>query len=159
MKKLDKIIALDTVDSALWTVPRSSYDALQTTVMDPLVSLAEYMLRLYANMDDQFNPKELRTPPHFPKLYRVQFDYPESAVPNILDWSYANALTLWDIGYKATQTFAKELRDSLEYPGDDARLQALEKYRYYSTLQHDVQSQSSTTTNALLTLCDLLLEK
>jgi hypothetical protein len=156
IKDLDKIIALDTVDSALWTVPRSSYDALQTAVMDPLVSLAEYVLRLYARTEygvNRANPQTL------PRLYRVQFDYPEWVVPNILDWSYSNALTLWNIGYKGAQKFATGLQYNLMHPDEEARIQELEEYRYYSTLQRDLQSQSSPATNALLALCDLLLEK
>jgi predicted acylesterase/phospholipase RssA len=159
IKDLDTIIALDTVDSALWTVPRSSYDALQTAVMDPLVSLAEYVLGLYAKTENKFNPPNPRKSPQLPRLYRVQFGYPEWEVPNILDWSYANALTLWDIGYKAAMQPAKALYNSLQHPEEDANIQELEKYRYSSTLQHDMQGQSRTTTNALLTLCDLLLEQ
>ena len=98
---LDAMIAIDTVGPDVWVDPESLYEALQLTIMDPIVTLAENVVALYALMELVLNDAGIR----LPKMYRLQFDIPQWEAGKLMEWSYANALTLWDAGYKAAQNF------------------------------------------------------
>jgi NTE family protein len=118
--QLDKIIALDTVGPDLWTNPTNIYDSLQLAIMDPIVSLAETILATYGRLE--FSVNEAGDPQRrLPKLYQVPFPVPDWETPHILEWSYSNALTLWNVGHDAAAKFVKTLNQPQE----------LEKYRYY----------------------------
>lgn len=41
-------------------------------------------------------------------LMRVEFKIPDHHWPKVLDWSYSNLSTLYDIGYEAGQEFFKK---------------------------------------------------
>ncbi len=118
--KLDRIIALDTVGPDLWTNPANIYDALQLAIMDPIVSLAETVLAAYGRVEYAVNQSGLA---RLPKLYHVPFPVPDWEAPHILEWTYSNALTLWNVGHKAGAEFVK----ALDHPAE------LEKYRYYNS--------------------------
>jgi len=87
---------LDTIAADLWNDPESIYEALELTIMDPIVSLAETVAALYALQDDHFNKSKAQ----IPKIYRLPFEIPLCEVGKI--WSGATPTPLpygtWDTG-------------------------------------------------------------
>ena len=141
------IIVLDTLSVDIWTDPENIYDALQITIMDPIIALSEYILSLYGVLEARANTQAERTgdpSQALPKLYRVPFPIPQWEVPKIFTWSSSNAFTLWHIGYDAVDTFCRAL-----HAGD---LTALESYRYHHYCQPKPRMHD------FLTLFDELLE-
>ena len=122
MGGLDMIVALDTVGPNLWNNPANIYDALQMAIIDPIVSLAEHVLAAYGRVEYAAN-QEGDPARRLPKLYLVPFHVPDWEAPHILEWNYANALTLWDVGHDAARKFVRALKS-----GNAAEL---EEYRYY----------------------------
>jgi predicted acylesterase/phospholipase RssA len=110
-KPLKAIYALETVGSELWANPETLYDAIQITIMEPIVSLAEIIQATYGFFE--FIVNRDKKEPVVPKLYRVPFPVPDWQTDNILRWNYSNALTLWHAGHSATRDFIKE-RDEAE---------------------------------------------
>lgn len=94
------IVVFDILGSdALISKPRGLYDAWVKSIIIPLTAVAK---------DDlyRFESKHLKTlgePPGSVTLVKVCFDHcmPEEHWPNVLDWSYSNLKTLYDVGYKA----------------------------------------------------------
>jgi len=130
---LDAMIVLDTIGADLWVDPESLYEALELTIMDPIVTLAENVAALYALQEKVFNqdppPIKDLTPP---KIYRLLFDIPPWKRGQILEWSYSNALTLWDTGYRAASKFCT---DQMPHKGGPITLK--EEHRYFRTLTKD----------------------
>ena len=135
---LDAMIVLDTIDSDLWVDPESLNEALELTIMDPIVTLAENVAALYALQEKVFNEKPLKdfSPP---KLYRLPFDIPPWKRGQILEWSYSNAVTLWDTGYRAADKFCDD--GGVGKKGDPIDLAALEEkgLRYWDTLKNETR--------------------
>ncbi len=138
-KKLDTLIVLDTIGPDLWTDPESIYEALQLTIMDPIVTLTENVTALYSLQEVVFNAI-----PGFalPKVYRLPFQIPNWEHGRTLEWTYSNAVTLWDIGYDAAQKFHAALYPSSgqsNTPGQRSlqgnQAAPLEDYRYFGTLK------------------------
>jgi predicted acylesterase/phospholipase RssA len=117
--KVDMLIALDTVVPDLWLDPGNIQEALELAVIDPIICLGEYVLALYARLEFFLNQRGVPAP----RIYHVPFPIPARDASRILDWSYSNALSLWDIGHTAAQQFCQVLQS-----GDQT---ALELYRYY----------------------------
>ena len=123
---LDAIIAIETVTPDLWNDPSNIYDALQITIMDPLVTLAQRMLALYGRIEFARNAGRQPGPP-LPKLYVLKFPLPQWEIPRMLEWSYSNALTLWSIGHDAADEFCRLL-----FSTTDNDQEFLERnFRYY----------------------------
>jgi NTE family protein len=139
-KILEAMIMIDTLGSKFWVDPESLYEALQLTILDPLVTLSENVVSVYAFMEVLLN----RVGVAVPRIYRLQFDVPQWECGKLMEWSYANALTLWDVGYKAAETF---LSDAAAATRDAAaRAEAAptlppDKYRYLSTLGPDSREE------------------
>jgi hypothetical protein len=131
--RLDAMIVLDTIGSDLWVDPESLYEALELTIMDPIVTLAENVAALYALQEQVFNqdppPVPDLTPP---KIYRLLFDIPPWKRGQILEWSYSNALTLWDTGYRAASKFCTD-----QMTGKGGPIVFKEEHRYFRTLTKD----------------------
>ncbi len=144
-----RIIALQTVTPDLWYDPANIYDALQVTIMDPLVTLSEQTLGLYAMMEQQNND---RVDGSMPKLYVLPFDIPAWEAGRLLEWSYSNGLTLWHLGYEAAKTFCSALQraEGTAAVADDG-VPDLETYRYYQ------RCKDIPRTKAFLELFDDLL--
>jgi hypothetical protein len=100
VQQLDAIIVLDTIGSDLWVDPESHYEALELTIMDPIVTLTENIAALYAVEEWAYPTSE-----RLPKSYRLAFDIPPWKRGQLLEWSYSNAVTLWDTGYRAALKF------------------------------------------------------
>lgn len=133
---VDAMIALDTIGSDLWVDPESIHEGLELAIMDPIVTLAENVAALYALQDKVFNEP---TPPteDVPKLYLLPFEVPPWMSGKLLEWTYSNAVTLWDTGYRAAIKFCRDgevANGQLNLDTD-----ALKKLRYLDTL--DVQSR------------------
>jgi len=120
--QLGTIIALETVGSNLWANPETLYDALQVTIMEPIVSLAEIVQATYGLFEYVVNKER---PNSAPKLYRVPFPVPDWEVRNILRWNYSNALTLWNAGHSAAKEFIEAMQAGEKF----------EKYRYYPSVK------------------------
>ena len=120
---VDWIVLLDTISPDLWTDPESLYEALELAIMDPIVALAENVAAFYAVQEVYFN--EFASPAiKLPKLYRLRFVLPGWERGKLLEWSYSNAVTLWNAGYESVQRF---------WPGQN-QTQPNETDRYYNTL-------------------------
>ena len=109
--------------SELWTDPESIQEALELAIMDPIVTLAEDVAALYALQDRVFNQMQ----DTYPKIYRLPFEIPEWQLGKILEWSYSNALTLWDVGHRA----------AIKFCDDMVAGRPPEANRYFSTLVED----------------------
>ena len=120
-RPIDILIALDTVVNDLWLDPNNVQEALELAVMDPIVCLGQYVLALYSRLDVLREQRGIRGP----KLYYIPFPIQAQDARRILDWSYSNAISLWDIGYKAAETFCGVLQS-----GNQNKLDRT--YRYYN---------------------------
>jgi predicted acylesterase/phospholipase RssA len=118
---IDMLIALDTVVTDLWIDPENVHEALELAVMDPIVCLSEYVLALYSRLEVRLEEKGIPAP----KIYYVPFPIQAHDARRILDWSYSNAVSLWDIGYNAAEKFCLVLQS-----GNQNTLERL--YRYYN---------------------------
>src|ERR687895_7500 len=84
--------------------PRSLYEAWVQSIMIPLVEIAKDDIELFEykyNKDWKLN------------LLRIRFDIPDERWPQVLDWSYSNLSTLYDIGYAAGLKFYDENEEAL----------------------------------------------
>jgi len=117
------IALLDTIGPDVWTDPGSLYEALELAIMDPIVALAETVAALYAVQEVYFNEFAVPRIP-LPKLYRLPFQLPDWERGKLLEWSYSNAVTLWNAGYDAVQPFLP----------NPSQTEPAQQYRYYNTL-------------------------
>jgi hypothetical protein len=58
----------------------------------------------------------------------LPFEIPQWQLGKVLEWSYSNAVTLWNVGYRAAQKFSGDMKTSGGLP--DAN-------RYFETLWKD----------------------
>jgi len=124
LSKMDSIVVIDTISADLWTDPESIYEALELTIMDPIVTLAENVAALYSLQDVIFN----KSTPTYPKVYRLRYEIPPWQRGKLLEWSYSNAVSLWNIGHRAALTFLKNAGNSTVPSEAD---------RYFDTLTED----------------------
>jgi len=117
------VALLDTIGPDVWTDPGSLYEALELAIMDPIVALAETVAALYAVQEVYFNEFAVPRIP-LPKLYRLPFQLPDWERGKLLEWSYSNAVTLWNAGYDAVQPFLP----------NPSQTEPAQQYRYYNTL-------------------------
>ncbi len=133
---------LDTIGPELWTDPESVYEAMQLTIMDPIVTLLENFCGFFAFEEFVLNDK--LNLPVLPKVYRLPFDVSSWERGKLLEWSYENALTLWETGYEAALEFCNDLVPDSNAP---TRAQAVaqsrpaEKYRYFRNLQPESREE------------------
>jgi predicted acylesterase/phospholipase RssA len=97
-KPLTSIVVCDILGlSELIGEPRSLYDAWVKSIIIPLTAVANDDLKIFQDR-------------HLDKLG----DPPGSTDwPNVLDWSYSNLTTLFDVGFKAGKHFFAENREKL----------------------------------------------
>jgi hypothetical protein len=86
--------------------PRDLWDAYGMSIMTPVVELARKDIELF---------KERRGSkwPGF-DLCELTFDIPEPAQPHLLEWSFSNMCTLWDVGYHAGVEFCDKQGRALQ---------------------------------------------
>lgn len=105
---LDTLVVFDILGSdKLIRTPRNLYDAWVRSIITPLVEIARDDIRL-------FDLEHNRNPDGSPKrrLLKVPLlsSLPESAWPEVLDWSESNLERLYAIGYQAGKIFCTEHR-------------------------------------------------
>jgi NTE family protein len=135
---VDAVIVLDTLGPDLWTDPEDIYEALELAIIDPIVTLSENVLAHYAWAEQ----RAAGTARPLPRLYRLPFDVPIWERGRVLEWSYSNALTLWDLGYRSGRRFCQRFF-AKDPPGHPARRVAAtpgrsdprERYRYWRTVR------------------------
>jgi predicted acylesterase/phospholipase RssA len=111
MRGLDGIIIVDTIGPDFWVDPESTLESLALNIMDPMSALTENVVSLYAVQEHVFNAIADRT---MPKIYRLPFTIPSWEAGKLWDWSYSNALALWDAGHDSAMTFCNELTNRHE---------------------------------------------
>jgi predicted acylesterase/phospholipase RssA len=99
---LRAIVVLETIGPELWTDPEDLQEALELTIMDPIVTLAENVAALTSLQDIVFNAGGARP---VPQIYRLRFDLSSWERGKTLEWSYSNAMRLWDVGYQTAEAF------------------------------------------------------
>jgi hypothetical protein len=138
---LDAIIVLDTIGPDLWADPEDLHESLQLTIMDPIVTLSENFSAFVAL--EEFVLNAIGLP--YPKVYRLPFDLPSWERAKVLEWSYENALLLWDAGYNAAQRFVDDMvgNDGIPLKAAVGRLAApahgrpAERYRQFPNIKPD----------------------
>ncbi len=140
-RDIDKIIALETVGSEMWSDPETIREAIQVTIMDPIVTLSEVALATYGLFEWVMNKKQSENCV-VPPLYGLPFKVPDWEVRNMLRFNYSNALTLWNSGHSAATSFIAAYRGN-----------KLECYRYYPCVKNNARVKK------LLSLYSELLAK
>jgi NTE family protein len=108
--EVDTIVVFDVLGSEkLFREPRDLYDAWVLSIITPLVEIARDDTKIFELKYNQGpDGKALR------KILKVEFDVPEEHLPQVLDWSYSNLSTLFDIGYQSGLKFYEKHRKNLE---------------------------------------------
>ena len=103
---LRNVVIFDVLSSdKIIREPVSLYDAWVQSIMIPLVEIAKDDIKLFqTNYNDYWKLN----------LMKIEFDIPERQWPKVLDWSYSNLSTLFDIGYAAGQKFFEDHKDVLQ---------------------------------------------
>ena len=108
---LETIVVFDVLGTnTLIRKPRNLYDSWVLSMIVPLVKTAEDNLELFAL---KHNNGWLRKDKAKTDLLKVEFDVPDEALDEVLDWSASNATRLFDVGYQAGLRFADEHADAL----------------------------------------------
>jgi predicted patatin/cPLA2 family phospholipase len=116
LEPLRNIVVFDVLSSKkIIREPRSLYDAWIQSIIIPLVEIAKDDIELFQhkyNKDWGLN------------LLRIKFDIHDEHWPNVLDWSYSNLCTLYDIGYTAGEKFYDENAEALHAAALDSDTEA-----------------------------------
>jgi NTE family protein len=91
--------------------PISLYDAWVQSIMIPLVEIAKDDVEIFKHKYNDYWKLNLMP---------VKFEIPNEHWPKVLDWSYSNLSTLFDIGYEAGQKFYEEHKEVLQAPAEAA---------------------------------------
>ncbi len=111
-KPLTTIVVCDILGlKELIGEPRSLYDAWVKSIIIPLTAVANDDLKIFEDR----HLRKLGSPPGSTELLRIKFreHMPKEHWPNVLDWSYSNLTTLFDVGFKAGKQFVAENRKKL----------------------------------------------
>lgn len=114
-RPIDTIVVCDILGlHELIDEPRNLYDAWVKSIIVPLVAIAEDDLKLFRDVHKRTIPEQYKGHPE-PELLLVDFEQrmPKAHWPNVLDWSYSNLKTLYDVGYAAGQDFVAAHRAAL----------------------------------------------
>jgi NTE family protein len=105
LEPLTDVIVFDVLSSKkIIREPKTLYDAWIQSIMIPLVEIAKDDVALFVH---RYN-EEWKL-----NLLKIRFEIPDEHWPKVLDWSYSNLSTLYDIGYQAGHDFCDEHRDLL----------------------------------------------
>jgi predicted acylesterase/phospholipase RssA len=103
---LTHLVVFDVLSSdRIIRTPRTLYEAWIQSIMIPLVEIAKDDIKLF---DLQYRKS------WGVELLRIRFDIPDDHWPYVLDWSYGNLKTLYDVGYDAGSRFYDEHKDVLQ---------------------------------------------
>lgn len=105
---IDTVIYFDVLgERKLIQEPTSVYDAWVHSIINPLTRIAEMDSANYERTESEVEGVEVLRMPFADHI-------PDEQWPKVLDWSYSNMLTLFDIGYETGKKFAKDHADKLE---------------------------------------------
>jgi len=108
---LDTLVVFDILGSnKLIRTPRNLYDAWVHSIITPLVEIARDDIRLF-DLEHNRNPDGTKKR----RLLKVPLlgSLPESAWPDLMDWSESNLERLYAAGYKTGKAFCDEHRVAL----------------------------------------------
>jgi hypothetical protein len=110
LKPIDQIVIFDVLSAKqIIRKPTSLYDAWVQSIMIPLVEIARDDIELFRwRYKDRWADQWGKDGENF--LLQVKFGelIPARHWPKVLDWSYGNLSTLYDIGYQAGQEFFEQ---------------------------------------------------
>lgn len=102
LEPLEDVVVFDVLSSKrIIREPKDLYDAWIQSIMIPLVEIAKDDKELFKYKYLQ----KWRDDGLDLKLHEIKFDIPDHHWPKVLDWSYGNLSTLYDIGYEAGMKF------------------------------------------------------
>ncbi len=105
LEPLQRAVIFDVLSSKqIIRPPRNLYDAWVQSIMIPLVEIAKDDVELFKY---KYNHE------WGIDLLKIEFDIPEKHWPKVLDWSYSNLKTLYDVGYEAGKRFYAEHKEVL----------------------------------------------
>jgi predicted acylesterase/phospholipase RssA len=82
--------------------PHGLWDAYGISMMTPVVALAQKNLQYFEDVENKDSGGKDKI-----TLLKLKFTIPKPLQPHIMEWSYSNLSSLWDIGYEAGQAFAR----------------------------------------------------
>jgi len=107
LEPIDQIVIFDVLSAKqIIRKPTSLYDAWVQSIMIPLVEIAKDDIELFKyRYKDRWADKWGKDGEDF--LLQVNFSelIPDKHWPKVLDWSYSNLSTLYNVGYDAGQRF------------------------------------------------------
>lgn len=107
---IDNIIVFDVLGlDQLVREPRSLYDAWVLSIIVPLTAIAKDDARLFELVHNSRHQKN---------FFKIPFDIPQEQFETILDWSYSNLSSLFDIGYESAARFVENNQATLLGDGD-----------------------------------------
>ncbi len=105
---IDTVIYFDVLgERKLIQEPKSVYDAWVHSIINPLTRIAEMDAENYEREGKKVKGLDLLRMPFGDNISEEQW-------PQVLDWSYSNMSTLFDIGYETGKQFAKDHAEKLE---------------------------------------------
>lgn len=113
---IDTAVAFDVLgQDQLIRKPRSLYDAWITSIITPLVKLAQRDLEIFEKITQKEERKNMKT-------LRLEWAdlVPDDHWPEVMDWSHSNLSRLFEIGYKAGRRFYERNGEYLTFKSDKA---------------------------------------
>ena len=107
--EVDTIVVFDILGcDKLFREPRDLYDAWVLSIITPIIEIARDDTKIF-ELKFNIGPegKPLR------KLLKVKFDIPEEHLSYVLDWSYDNLNTLFNVGYQSGLKFYENHKKDL----------------------------------------------
>ncbi|MFK7745222.1 MAG: patatin-like phospholipase family protein [Roseobacter sp.] len=118
---IDTVIYFDILGQRkLIAEPTSLYDAWVHSIINPLTRIAEMDSEKYETDGAELENVEVLRMPFRDNISDEQW-------PKVLDWSYSNMSTLFDIGYKTGKEFAEKYADKLKTSQENSPKVVLEK--------------------------------
>lgn len=103
---LEHVVVFDVLSSdRIIRKPKDLYDAWIQSIMIPLVEIAKDDIEIFEHKYNRDHGERKGWGLH---LHKLKFDIPEAQWPHVLDWSYSNLKTLYDVGYAAGDAFCRD---------------------------------------------------
>ncbi|MEM9576674.1 MAG: patatin-like phospholipase family protein [Pseudomonadota bacterium] len=118
---IDTVIYFDVLGQRkLIAEPENLYDAWVHSIINPLTRIAEMDSQNYENVGSKLEQVEVLRMPFRDNISEEQW-------PKVLDWSYSNMSTLFDIGYKTGEQFVQKHKALLEKGKENTPKKTLQK--------------------------------
>ncbi len=111
MEPLRNVVIFDVLSAKdIIREPKTLYDAWVQSIMIPLVEIAKDDKELFKYKHNDYWKLN---------LMEINFKIPDKQWPHVLDWSYSNLSTLYDVGYEAGETFYENNKTNLPLADED----------------------------------------